>query len=211
MSLEPVPEQHPTSEEEAFFRRNVPVSLLKSILRTVFDGCIAAYDQAKADVAPAFFSDALPTARRVKVEPALLGLILPKGFSATLQATTTTRYTEIRSERIVLTAMSRSEAVRTVEVALYRDMLARTRQLSLSFEDQVRFNPANGLYGILVYGGPHRRRLPSMARIVFPQEDGTFMPEEIDLIREFPEIVGTYEGKGGDDFGLRTDEGLGEG
>jgi hypothetical protein len=211
MSLAVVSSPDSRPSESDFFRRNVPPPLLRAILRVVCDGCVGAFDEARTNVAPAFFSDALPTLRRTKVEPGLFGLVnLPRGFSATLRETTTTRYTEIRSERIVMTALSRNAETRKIEVALYRDMLARPRQLSL-LESQVSFDPTNGLYGILMYGGPHRRRVPSMAKIKFPMENGFFLSDEINLIREFPDIVESYEERTIEGFGPRSDEESGEG
>lgn len=194
------------SEQESFFRRNAPPSLLRAMLRVIFDGCIAAYNETRAGVASGFFKDAIPTARRVKVEAGLSGLVrLPPGFTISLFPTTTTNYTEIRSPQIVITAVSRSRRVQSVGRARYREMLARPAQLSLLEPDRP-FDPANGVYGLLVYGGPLRQRVPSVAMIAFPTADGNFLPSRISLIQEFPEIVQSYTVRESSGFGRGSAE-----
>ena len=206
MSLVALPVPTP-SDEESFFRRNVPPSMLSAMLRVVFDGCIAAYDLDKREFASAYFKDMLPTLRRGKVDPALLGLTkLAPGFSTILRETPArTHYTEILSKHVVITARSRSKHVFNVDLSRYGEMLARSkRQMPLPFENEPRFDPKTGLYALLVYGGRHRQRLPSEARIVFPMANGEFMPDEIDLLREFPDIVSSYQERGAEGPEPRT-------
>jgi hypothetical protein len=48
------------------------------------------------------------------------------------------------------------------------------------------------LFGLLVYGGPHKEALPSLAQILFPTPTGSIACDGIDLLAEHPEIAAQY-------------------
>lgn len=171
------------------FKDHVPLKLRAALARAVADGCVSAYAQAKAKDRE-FFLDALPVFRRIEVESNLSKLILPAGFEAAVLPTNSTHYTKIYSQNIVLTAVTRSERVTWVEPYSYRKTLARSSQMTLFGADNPEADAA--LYALLVYGGPHHYKIPTMAEIVFPTPTGFFADNGIDLITEHPEALNRH-------------------
>lgn len=176
-----------------FFRNNVPLALRKALLRAVFEGCSKAHHQAKARDGD-FFLDAIPSFRRLEVESRLSKLLLPTGFKSEIFPTTSTHYTQIYSDTIVLTAVTRAKKVAGyVEPSLYRKTLARSSQLSL-FRQDAEPEPDTGakLYGLLVYGGAHKYVFPTIAEILFPTPSGHIVDDGVNLIAEHNDVVMRY-------------------
>jgi hypothetical protein len=182
----------PGMNEEDYFRNFVPESLRKRFVRAVLDGCTSAYDDAQQRDKD-FFVDAVPALRRLAVEPILSKLVLPNGFESEIIRTPSTNYTQISSDKIVITAVTRAEEVNFVEPYRYRETLARGRQRSFAFardyEDQ---DNSHKLYALLVYGGPHSQRIPTVARFVFPNPQGDIISDGINLISDYANIVDSY-------------------
>jgi hypothetical protein len=176
--------------EAEYFREYVPLKLRRDILRVVVAGCLSAFHQSKARDRD-FFHDAVPALRRLEVEPGLSKLILPRGFDSTVIRTPSTNYTQISSPRVVLTAVTRDEPVAFVKPYRYRETLARSRQV-LMFEPAEPPATDAKLFGLLVYGGPHKAPLPTLAEIVFPDPNGAIVSDGLDLIAEHPEILAQY-------------------
>lgn len=183
MDLAPAPTM---SSDEEFFRQHVPIDLMRNIARAVVDTGKAAYLEAKKFQDAGLFLDADVANRRLLMEHALRTLILPPGFKCETHRTPSGSYAQIRSEQIVLTAVTRDEDVTRVEPYRYRETLARGCQRSL-FDDLGIFDPKSMLYALLVYGGVHGRMMPSLAKITFPLPDGS-LPCSINLLSEFPEL-----------------------
>lgn len=181
------------SEESKLFTANVPKRAQVALLRAVFDGCKAAYDSAKKNVAPDWFGDAIPQYRRLAVEPLLSGLVLPKGLRSSIKRTTTgTRFTCIESDRVVLTALTRSVRRSSVPPEPYRVTLAEAAQLMFKECRTAKEDENARLYALLMYGGPHNSRFPTLAEIVFPLPSGELAPGSIDLMTTFADVVSGY-------------------
>jgi hypothetical protein len=179
--------------EAEFFRAHVPVAFRRRLLTVVFDGCGAAFRQARARDED-FFVDAVPQLRRLEVEPALSKLILPRGWVSEVIRTPSTNYTQLSSDKVVITAVTRADEVTYVEPYRYRATLARSRQIVMSFVEGVRPEPQVGdkLYALLVYGGPHKAPLPSIARIVFPDENGSIQTDDVNLMLDHDDVCRRY-------------------
>jgi hypothetical protein len=183
------------SEEEQFFRQNFPRGLLRNIARAVVDTGRTAYADARQFDEARLFLDADVAFRRLYMERALRTLVLPPGFQFETPRTPSGSYVLLRSDRIVLTACTRDEDVSFVEPYRYRETLARGRQMTL-FDVTGQFDPATSLYALLIYGGTHGRRTPSLAKITFPLPSGR-IDTSIDLIAEFPEVFASDEDEAG--------------
>jgi len=173
----------------------VPRQFLSRILRIIFEGCASAYDKAK-QYPKEFELDAIPPLRRLAVEPMLQDIQLPPGFRSSLIETPSTHYTKIESDVVVLTALTRNVRRNWVRREPYRESLANDGQTDmwalLGYDTQEE--DTKRLYGLLIYGGPHNKRLPTVADLVFPLPDsGYFADDKIDLMKEFPEIAASYE------------------
>ena len=188
-----IPQIPPDQTEEEFFRKHVPEAFLRALARAIAEGCIAAYDEASARD-PEFFLDAVPSARRLKVEPILSKMLLPAGFESEIVRTPSSHYTMISADEIVITAVSRSKSVKSVRPYRYRGTLARRRQEAFFFaKDDLPKNQASRLYALLVYGGRHRERIPTEARFVFPTVTGTIESDGINLRLEYADIFDSYK------------------
>src|SRR5580698_83659 len=97
------------SIESDLFNSAVPKRVQIGMLRATIDGCISAYDKAKARPKE-WFHDAIPAERRLAVEPLLHHLVLPSGFSSRPVRTPSTTYTRIESGSVVITAVTRNFA-----------------------------------------------------------------------------------------------------
>ena len=178
--------------EEEFFRRHVPKAFLRAIVRAISQGCIAAYEDA-SERDPDFFLDAIPAFRRLKVEPILSKMLLPAGFESEIVRTPSSHYTMISSDKIVVTAVSRSKSVKFVKPYKYRSTLARGPQESFFFvKDALPKDSANKLFALLVYGGRHSERIPTEARFVFPTVSGHIKSDGINLCLEYSDIFDSY-------------------
>jgi hypothetical protein len=180
-----------TLTEEAFFRQHVPVTLRRAVTRAVLGGCVKAYQEAQ-ERDKDFLVDAIPHLRRLRVEPALAKLILPKGFSSEIRRTPSSSYTQISTDRVVITAVTRADDVRWVEPYRYRETLARGPQLDMFEEGREIVDSSRKLYALLIYGGPHSARLPTLARFVFPDPTGNILSDGVNLLVEHAEIVASY-------------------
>ena len=163
--------------------------LQSSLLRAVFEGCADAYAGAKSRGKTWMF-DAIPTYRRLEVEARLQGLVPEPGFKVSLGETPSTHYTQIESDLIVITAVTRSQSVTWVPPYKYRETLATSGQLD--WLSPVVPQVGAKLYALLIYGGRHHVKYPTLVQIVFPDPLGNFAPGTIDLRAEFPEIVKAY-------------------
>ncbi|MEP6654899.1 MAG: hypothetical protein ABJA82_16165 [Myxococcales bacterium] len=159
--------------------------------RLVADACVTAHDSAK-DRDPEFFVDAVYSFRRLNAEPALSKLVLPPGFVAKVKRETSTAHTEILSDRVTITALTRAELVTQVDAVKYRGSLVPMKQPFLPFMGGPSQETITSVYALLLYGGPHYERLPAFARIVFPDKLGWFL-RGIDLLSEFPDIINSYK------------------
>lgn len=177
------------SRESDLFRRYAPKSLQRALLRAAMEGCGKAHDDAMRRGKPWMF-DALPTCRRLEVETRLQDLVLPPGFTVSLNETPSTHYTQIESDKLVITAVTRSESVEWVPPYRYRETLATSPQI-----DWLQpYTPADNarLYALLIYGGRHGVKYPTVVEIGFPTPTGALAPGKIDLSIEFPDIVQMY-------------------
>lgn len=176
------------------FRSEVPARLQIALLRAVFDGCEVAFTNAKSR-GKDWFHDAVPALRRLEVEARLAGILVPDGFSISIKETPSTHYTQIESNRVVITAVTRSADVEWVAPYRYRESLARPATGFLSFAKDWTPAPADDakLFALLVYGGHHGSKYPTLAKVVFPAATGWFVPGRLDLIQEHHEVAAKYQ------------------
>jgi len=177
------------SRESDLFLAEVPDRLLIGMLRSVFDGCIAARAASKKHD-KRWFGDRLPTERRLGVEPRLADLVLPPGFTVTLDQTNSSTNTRIQSDKVVITAVTRNARVRYVSPYRIRETLAQEAQCEMFENAQPRVGAK--LFALMIYGGPHRAKFPTIATIKFPLPSGKFAPGSIDLLQRFPGVVTAY-------------------
>lgn len=116
------------------------------------------------------------------MEPKLFQLVLPPGFEAVAKSTNSTTYTEISSEHVVITAVTRNRRVLSVPARDYRETLADEAVGWLFAQERNQPAPGKRLYALLVYGGPLRADRAEQCDIVFPLPTGKFGPGEIDLL-----------------------------
>jgi hypothetical protein len=180
------------STESDVFNSAVPRRLQIGLLRAVIDGCRAAHDEAKR-VAKEWFHDAIPPLRRLKVEPLIHGLVLPKGFTSSVRRTPSSHYTKIESDIVVVTGVTRSFHRSWVRPDPYRRTLARDAQMFLrGLEREDTNSYGSRLFALLMYGGTHKERMPTLASIVFPTRSGFLAPGTINLLETFSDVVASY-------------------
>jgi hypothetical protein len=181
------------STESDLFHQEVPKRLQIALYRSILDGCAAAHDVAKANHSGEWFHEAVYMNRRLEVEKRLRDLVLPKGFALSIEKTPSTHYSKIQSKKIVLTAVTRTRRVSWVKPEPYRETIALPAQTELFADDRLCANAGKRLHGLVIYGGPPSRRLPSQARIVFPTMAGDFAPGAIELASLYPEVLAAYQ------------------
>lgn len=173
------------------FRQETPKSFMEGALRAVFEGCREAHNLAKR-YDPARQVDAVPALRRLEVEERLNTLLIDSSTTVRrLVRTQSSTHAQFTFGRVVLTALTRSEAVHWVEPYPYRKTLARLNQISL-FATEAENGTPRDLYALLIYGGPLLAPLPQLARIVFPLPSGFFLPDYINLFTECAAVAAQY-------------------
>jgi hypothetical protein len=181
------------SNESELFHREFAKPLQAHLVRAVIDGCQAAHVKSRA-ISKEFFHDAIPANRRLEVEQRLHQLLLPDTFSVTVEKTPSTHYTKIESERLVITAVTRTQEVDWVPPYRYRGTLAESAQMSWDWLGK-RIPKGERLFALVIYGGAHWSKMPTMLSVVFPLPDGTFAPGSIDLLEEHASTVASYSTK----------------
>ncbi|MCL4808710.1 MAG: hypothetical protein KJ062_13120 [Thermoanaerobaculia bacterium] len=173
--------------EIEIFREEIPPMALQSIARAVIKGCKRACRFAKA-TSSGLYRDAVWATRRIYVERELRSLALGPGIEVSEFETPSTSYTLIETARLRMTAATRTHHVDWVEPYPYRETLARSMNRDL-FRDEAE-QADQKLYALLIYGGRRESPEPTQLRIVFPLPSGYFFESEIDLLAEFPALVG---------------------
>jgi hypothetical protein len=175
------------SNETRLFDREVPPTIQERILRVVHRGCGEAYEEALG-YGPYRLIDAVPNLRRLKVEDHLEKLLFGPGFTLKRFGTPSSTYLQIENDRIIMTSVTRTNEVESVDPYNYRATLARSSQGDLfALPDPIPTSAK--LYALLIYGGPFRKRNATQCRFVFPLVTGKFHEEQIDLLARFPMIV----------------------
>lgn len=173
--------------ELELFHQEMPAKTLESLTAGVTRGCRKAHRMARR-MGSGLFRDAVPAFRRVFVERELRSLALGPTVTTSVKVTSSTSYVMFETPRLVITAATRSHDVDWVVPYLYRKTLAEPLNLDLFHAER----PKTGkkLYGLLIYGGDRELPEPTLARIVFPLPTGGRLPNYVDLLKEFPVVVG---------------------
>ncbi len=132
------------------------------------------------------------------VEPALSQLILPRGWTAEVIRTPSSNYTQLSSDKVVITAVTPRRGGHSCRaVPLQEDASAGRVSSSCRFLEETRPEPdaSDKLYALLVYGGPHKAPLPTIASVVFPDERGNILTDDVNLILDHDDVVRRYTHK----------------
>lgn len=176
--------------ETDFFNQEVPAHFQIAMLRCAIEGCKAAFAETES-LGNKWMFDAISDRRRLKTETLLEGLLnVPKGFTVSVKETEAkTHYTEIKSEKITITAVTRNKRVKRIEPYRYRETLANSDQMSLYEGNLTSYEH---LYALLVFGGHYAAKFPSIVEFCFPTSTGEIGSGAIDLLRTYPDILSQY-------------------
>jgi hypothetical protein len=190
-----------SEELEASTFRHLPEPFIRAALRSVFVAHQVAFDDCRANFAPAEAENVLGYYRRGKLEGYLRDAAarFPQ-IEATAERSSTSgwNHTEIRSGPVVLPETSVQVPCDLVTRAEFRMTLAQSNQLS--FWDA---EPSNGqpLYVLLLHSRSRwedteeRQKyghLPGSAYLAYPSPDLDFYLHQINLFERYPEIVTSY-------------------
>lgn len=182
-------------EHLTIFLENMPRDYLAGALRTLFDCYEASEDQCDATFQRSEAVNLIPFYRRAMIEQQLrevAGSFPGIRAEARRSPSSGWNHTLVLSGRAALTENAVGHPDGLVRPSLFRMMYAgKDNQQYLFPEMQPLPSPPDSIvYGILIHGHSESCVLPCFAKIVFPREDlQSNLPGEIDLFREFPEIV----------------------
>ncbi|MCX7424146.1 MAG: hypothetical protein NTW96_00680 [Planctomycetia bacterium] len=168
------------------------------VLRALFDCYEAADERCQTDFDRPEAANLRPFYRRALIESQLreVAASFPE-ITATARRSPASgwNHTLVLCGRIALTQNAVGGPEEIVQPSLFRQRYAaRDNQRYLFVELEPEEPPPDSvLYGILIHGQANEGVVfPGFARIVFPKEDlQSYLPGQIDLFREFPEVVRT--------------------
>lgn len=190
-----------------FFFQHVPREFLRNVLVTVCDCYAAAQERCQAEFEEPEAENVRPFYRRGLIEQTLREIAKgTDGVTATAIRGPVGEngqpgwwhHTLVCCGPVKFTQNAVSAPTELVRPSLFRQEYATTnRQLLLFSEESGRTQAGGGaavkdmkLYGILLHGQSPEPNLPGFVVVRFPnQEYDAYLPDSIDLFREFPDVV----------------------
>lgn len=158
-----------SAEIHSLFRSGVPDSDQAHVVRCALEADQAAWALVRSD--RFLFEqgiDLYPYIRRADFETRLRRAPVKTAIVRVAQnSRRTSSFVEMRTDQVVLTALTRSRPPTQLPKALYRQTRAEQSQLSLFGEEST---VGDRLYGVFVFGGRRNRGrgVPFFARVYFP-------------------------------------------